>query len=436
MKQQNAGMPTPRRRRRAGLVAPATLLAFALLALLAGAAQALVVAKGQHRVSYELLQRPAAGAQPSTPRRQSKALSKKPLENAKGGPVMTSNTNYAIYWDPSGGAAFPAGYVANLNKYFEDVATDSGLLTNTDSVLTQYGAGYNSHFGGAYIDTDPYPSPGCHSAPTCFTEAQLESEIAAFVSAHSLPTDLEHAYFLFTPKGVESCGEAAGKKCSPGTEHPYYCAFHSYIQLSKGAVIVYASDPYVTGVGAPDVCNDEGDKPNGNPSDDTIAAGLAHEHSETVTDPELNAWKDQKGEEVADKCRTEYGTPLGKAPNGSSFNEEIGGDLFWYQEVWSNEIGGCTQRQLQAPTIKKMSPKKGLETGGTVVTITGTGFIAGATVDFGEKESPEVKVESPTTIVATSPPGTGIVPVTVTTEGGTSAATNKTRFKYKKPKGH
>jgi hypothetical protein len=77
---------------------------------------------------------------------------------------MASNTNYTFYWDPSGGAAYPVGYEFGLNRYFEDLAHDSGGLMNTDSVPTQYGDGagefanYKSLFGDALIDTNLYPS--------------------------------------------------------------------------------------------------------------------------------------------------------------------------------------------------------------------------------------------------------------------------------------
>ena len=423
-----------------------TLLACAALALAAGAAQALVVSVEGHRFGLEPIPGAAhrKGASPAL-RSAGKPLSSKPLIYQEGGPVMPSNTNYAIYWDPTGGAAYPAGYQSGIDRWFEDLAHDSGALSNTDSVLTQYGdrfeqhANYDSHFAGALIDTDPYPAVnGCSAAPSCLSAAQIRGEIRSFVQANSLPADISHMYFLLTPKGVESCTDKAEKVCSQGTGQPHaaYCAYHDYIELAKG-LIVYANDPFVPGLS----CGDEENKPNGDVSDEEIAGGLAHEHSEGVTDPELNAWYDEHGYEVADKCRkftpeVEYGTPLGKAPDGSSFNQVLNGHEYWYQQEWSNETGGCSQRRLQAPAIKKMKPKSGPETGGTAVVITGSGFTSTSVVDFGENESKEVTFTSPTSITAVSPAhAVGAVEVTVTTAGGTSSAENtKARFKYKKVK--
>jgi IPT/TIG domain len=417
------------RRLRAREACLAATLAIALLGLSAAGASALIVRLPGRTLSY--LPSARANKNASSPKKNG------PVEY-HGGPVMTSNTNYALYWDPSGPPEYPAGYQAGLNKYFEDLAHDSGGAQNTDSVLVQYknGAGesasYNSHFGGPLIDTDPYPPNGCSAAAICLTDAQLRSEIAAYLTAHALPIDLAHEYFLLTPPGVESCFEAASQGCSAGTAHAAFCAYHGAIRWGK-SFIVYSNDPYVAGQN----CDVREEHPNGNASDATIAGGLAHEHSESVTDPLINAWYDSLGEEVGDKCRTfkpktEFGPPLGKAPNRSNYNQVINGDLYYYQQEWSNELGGCAQRATALPTVSKVTPKAGPASGGTQVTITGTNFRAPASVKFGASPAGEVKVNSSGVITAISPAGSaGIVDVTVTTPDGTSAITKKDRFKYK-----
>jgi hypothetical protein len=157
-----------------------------------------------------------------------------------GGPVMPSNTNYTIYWQPSGAPAYPAGYETGVNEYLENLAHDSGGTSNVDSVSGQYNdaagqfASYSSHFGGALIDTDPYPANGCTRAAICLTDEQLQAELTAFVTAHGLPRDLTHEYFLLTPPGVEDCFTAQGKECSAGTSKPVYCAYHGNIPLGGG----------------------------------------------------------------------------------------------------------------------------------------------------------------------------------------------------------
>ncbi|HYM07884.1 MAG TPA: IPT/TIG domain-containing protein [Terriglobales bacterium] len=68
-----------------------------------------------------------------------------------------------------------------------------------------------------------------------------------------------------------------------------------------------------------------------------------------------------------------------------------------------------------APTVSGMSPVSGTTAGGTPVTITGTGFLAGATVSFGGTAATGVNVASSTSITATAPAhAAGAVNVVVT----------------------
>jgi hypothetical protein len=59
-----------------------------------------------------------------------------------------------------------------------------------------------------------------------------------------------------------------------------------------------------------------------------------------------------------------------------------------------------------APTIKKISPPVSSTNGGTVITITGTNFVTGATVAFGPNNATSVTFVSSTTLKATTPPST------------------------------
>jgi IPT/TIG domain len=70
-----------------------------------------------------------------------------------------------------------------------------------------------------------------------------------------------------------------------------------------------------------------------------------------------------------------------------------------------------------APTVTAISPTSGTTSGGTSVTITGTGFLSGPTVSLGGTSATNVTVVSSTSITATSPahaPGTVDVVVTNT----------------------
>jgi hypothetical protein len=82
-----------------------------------------------------------------------------------------------------------------------------------------------------------------------------------------------------------------------------------------------------------------------------------------------------------------------------------------------------------SPAVTIISPGSGTAAGGTTVTITGTGFTGATAVNFGASPA-TFTVNSNTSITATSPNGTGVVDVTVTTPGGTSQAVIGDHFTY------
>ena len=86
------------------------------------------------------------------------------------------------------------------------------------------------------------------------------------------------------------------------------------------------------------------------------------------------------------------------------------------------------------PFIRKLSPKKGPAAGGTSVTILGINFTGATVVKFGTANAAEVKINSPDSVTAVTPPGTtGAVPVSITTPIGTSVPTTRARFVYASP---
>jgi hypothetical protein len=286
-----------------------------------------------------------------------------------GGPVMPSNTDYMLMWSPSGLGAYPDGFVFGISQYFQDLAHDSGGTQNVDAVGPQYNdltgavANYDVSFGGVLVDTDPYPASQCPAnAPVtnCLTDAQIQQEIASYVTAHHLPTDLSHEYFLLTPPNVASCFgnnpatnfDGCSANIVPLRPFAAYCAYHG--NTTTQTMVFYANMPYV----ADNVHCQDGKYPNGLISDGEINGGLSHEHMESVTDPIPNdAWTigdgDLHGFEIGDVCVQDMGTTLGTAPNGSPYNQVINGHTYWYQTEWSNYTHSC----VQALTLPKKLPE-------------------------------------------------------------------------------
>jgi hypothetical protein len=85
------------------------------------------------------------------------------------------------------------------------------------------------------------------------------------------------------------------------------------------------------------------------------------------------------------------------------------------------------------PVVTGVSPAAGFASGGTTVTIAGTGFTGATQVDFGTTPAANVMVDSDSQITATSPPGAGTADVTVVATGGPSPISADDGFSYLVP---
>ena len=85
------------------------------------------------------------------------------------------------------------------------------------------------------------------------------------------------------------------------------------------------------------------------------------------------------------------------------------------------------------PTVARVQPASGPESGGTAVTIIGTELTGATSVDFGGNEGSEIRVDSGHELTVLAPPGSGTVTVTVTTPEGTSPVNPEASFTYQLP---
>jgi YVTN family beta-propeller protein len=107
----------------------------------------------------------------------------------------------------------------------------------------------------------------------------------------------------------------------------------------------------------------------------------------------------------------------------------LGGNVFVTN--YNPQSSGTVSVITQAPTVTAVSPNSGPTSGGTAITITGTGFVSGATVVIGQGTgtvgaiaATNVTVVSPTEITAVTGGGSkvNVFNLFVTTPGGTSKA--------------
>jgi hypothetical protein len=83
-----------------------------------------------------------------------------------------------------------------------------------------------------------------------------------------------------------------------------------------------------------------------------------------------------------------------------------------------------------APTVHSVKPKEGPSTGGSAVTIQGSNLGEASEVSFGATPAASFTINPDGSLTAVSPPGAGVVDVTVTNPYGTSAKSAKDQFTY------
>jgi PKD repeat protein len=407
---------------------PIAVVALIALALSAAPAGAVVVNSEGGRVSYLPLN--GGTALGATPIHSTVPTGEPPLEY-HGGPVMHSQTSYAIFWAPSG-YSFPSGYTTAVEEFLEDVAADSGKASNVYSVSAQYTDGtghatYSDAYGGSVADTHAYPTTGTcptysgfgESFTACVSDEKLEAEVDLVAAEEGWPTGLGAEYYVVLPPHAGSCFDAAGEHCFDVE----YCAYHSYSAGGRIYSNISYSPGDVAGCGVAEYPNGHA---NGN-VDDTLSS-LSHEANESITDPELNAWFDEEGLENGDECRNtpfneDFGPSLGGS-SGSLFNQSIAGAHYYLQQEWSNDIDDCAQRVEPAAAAiadpGKPAPGESVAFNGSG-SVPGSGGIVAYEWDFGDGHTATGITQSHTF----TSEGTFGVALTVEDDGGFTFSTTR-----------
>ena len=282
------------------------------------------------------------------------------------GPVMRNPTNYLIFWQPTGGyaPAFPAGYQAAMEKFFQNLGG-----TPFYNIVTQYNDSTgvpvpNATSLGApsWTDTTTAAPSGCDGTPTgavgatphCpLTDADIQNEVSVALAANPQwqAPGINVEYFVYTPSTVGECsgtGSDGNPQCFDinggvnSSEDAVFCAYHSYFSTNT----IYAYLPFASGgscYASPNLTA----YPNG-PTVDVVLSPTSHEMIESNTDPLINGWKGVNGnaDEIGDKCAYIYGYV---APDGTNF--VLHGNRFQIQEEYSNDVAACTKRYGPDPVV-------------------------------------------------------------------------------------
>lgn len=283
----------------------------AALALLLTASVSLIAQSVSHRFDHE------------TDKRLAKAKTA-PQILYHGGPVMVGpNHVYVVYY-----GSFTTTATSIIDTFLQNLGGSGAYNVNST-----YYNGSNQNItnllsytpaNDSYVDSY---SQG-HSLRSSFPPTELQAVLAA---GH-LPTDSTGIYLLIM---------------SPDVAVPsgFYCGYHTHsTSIVVGTDIKYAVIPDPPGPtyhGCSGNVSTYGDttSPNGDIGADSVADTAIHEISETVTDPDINAWYTKSGLEAGDLCNFVYGTTF-TATNGSHANHVFGNRQYLVQAIWANTTPG------------------------------------------------------------------------------------------------
>jgi hypothetical protein len=182
-------------------------------------------------------------------------------------------------------------------------------------------------YGGSYFIG---PTHG-----TSLTDADVSAIVHDAITNGRLPYDRNSIYFVMGARHVYESGLCDAR-----------CAWHSsqHVTLSSGSLPVlygFIGNPlYCPDHHTPHFCQAQSTGPNGNSAADGMASLLAHEISETVSDPFGDAWWGAKGAENGDLCAWTFGTTF-TASNGATANVHLGGRGWLLQRIYDRRIPAC-----------------------------------------------------------------------------------------------
>lgn len=276
----------------------------------------------------------------------------------KGGPVITGTANVYLIWygDWAGNSAqailedlvkgFNGTAWYDINKtYYQinQIANDAGADAEADA---DAGSTEVRVPVGGTVEFVRSIQVGYLLGPRLFP-GDIQKVVTQAIQTHLVPSDPNGMYFVLTSADVKENMGFAGF-CSD------YCGYHDAMKVD-GVDIKFSfignSDQ------CPDSCNlstqmneaGVSNSPNGNWGADGMASVLAHELSEMVTDPDINAWSDGYGNENADKCAWRF-DPTYPTLSGARANTRFNGRDYIVQQNWVNLDGGfCSLSPIYDP---------------------------------------------------------------------------------------
>ncbi|HSR09595.1 MAG TPA: hypothetical protein VLM42_20860, partial [Bryobacteraceae bacterium] len=163
---------------------------------------------------------------------------------------------------------------------------------------------------------------------TSLSSSDIGGIVSDTISGGQLPLVANGIYVVLTAGDVSVSGFGSS-----------FCGYHSVKTISSTNVhYAFIGNPAPSHMNGCAPGQNQTNSPNNNPGADAMASTIAHELDEIVTDPNLDAWYDSGGNEVADKCAWNFGSTYTVSSNGSTANINLGGNNYLIQQNWVNAV--------------------------------------------------------------------------------------------------
>jgi hypothetical protein len=231
--------------------------------------------------------------------------------NNHGGPVIPNVQVQTVFWGAAWQQAAQSVLIPKIGAFFT-----SFLQSSIMDVLAEYSISGSNIGHGTYLGTVTVTSPTLGST---VTDAQIQQALQGWIQNHTVvPTTANTLYFIYLAPNV-TCTSSGGTSCIQ------FCGYHNHINGN----VFYALVPFITCGG----CS------YGTGIFDSLTKVSSHELSESVTDPDLNAWWDSNtGNEIGDICNGNITTLNG----------------YTIQTEWSNLAGNCVVEPQCYPWLKAL----------------------------------------------------------------------------------
>jgi hypothetical protein len=233
-----------------------------------------------------------------------------------GGPVMHATTVVPVFWGSKwSNSTFTSDKITGLDYFYSHVGGSAYLHTNSEYTDSSGNVNTSDVTKAGSDKTDLTATPS--GAPST---AAVLNEVAKVTGNNPVP----NAYYpVYSDQPRGSAG---------------YCAWHSSgtingITVQFGFFFALDGDPGCDPTAPTSLGRSQGLS--------ALANVSGHELSEMLTDPQLNAWYDQKGAENSDKCAWTFSGLV-----------TIGGQSWKIQGNWSNAAAASNSGYANAGCIE------------------------------------------------------------------------------------